>query len=154
MTFTFHSQVFKWGDCKTVWVFLMCRDDDCYLFHSDLLDGRNTLCRKAFLVIPSCMKWTLWGIIHTRSYMRGGQERIKKKWKLGFFFNSFGTKIRLTCREIFFPPFGFTVSGFFTVIDEKRLVRPYVFSNIAILFTRNHFLSHAEREIGNMYAMI
>lgn len=48
MTFTFHSQVFKWGDCETVWVFLMCRDDDCYLFHTGLLDGRNTLCRKSF----------------------------------------------------------------------------------------------------------
>lgn len=93
----FHSLVFKWGDLETVRVFLMCRNDDCYLFHTGLLDGRNTLYINAFLVIPSCMKWTLWGIILTLYYMRGGQEKIKK---ILFFFNSSGIKSTLTSREI------------------------------------------------------
>lgn len=110
---------------------------------------------KCFLAIPSCMKWTLWGIINTLPYMRGGQERIKKKKGWGFF-NSSGMKSRLTSREIslFFPPFGLIITGFSTVIDEKKLVGSFVHSNITILFTRKLFLSHAEREIGNKYAVI
>lgn len=143
----FHSWVFKWGDWEAVWVFLMCRNGDCYLLHTALLDGQNTLYINAFLVIPSCMKWTLWGIIHTLPYMRGGQERIKKKKeRLGFLIQVEWKADRHPERS----PLGLIITGFSAVIDEKWLGGSFVHSNITIFFHQNTFFFVTSRT-GNWY---
>lgn len=148
----FHSRVFQWGDWEVVWVFLMCRNGDCYLFHTGLLDGQNILYINAFLVIPSCMKWTLLGIIRTLPYMRERLERMKKKKQrtVGFF-NSSGIKSRLTSKEI--PPWfnNYWVLHSYRWEMAWRIIcalKYYYF------FHHNFFLSEAEWEIGNKYAVI
>lgn len=139
----FHSRVFKWGDWETVWVFLMCRNDDCYQFHTGPLDGRNTLCINAFLAIPSCIKWTLWGIIHTLPHEKRAREDLKK-W------NKKQTDIQ---RAFFFSSFGLIITGFATVRWQRacRIICELKYYNS---FHHKTFLSHAEQEIGNRYAVI
>lgn len=59
---------------ETVWVFQMCREGD-NLFLTGLSDGRLTLCRNAFLEIPSCMRWTLWGLFEPLHILNEGKRR-------------------------------------------------------------------------------
>lgn len=95
----FHSRVFKWGDWETVWGFLMCWNDDCYLFHTGLLDGRNTLCINAFWRFPVALNELYGGLLTPFHTWEEGKRGLKKKKGWGFF-NSSGMKSRLTSREI------------------------------------------------------